>query len=475
MLHRHNLHNYQEKTVQHIKENPRSMLWLDLGLGKTVSSLTAGIELMNEMKVYGILVLAPLRVCQTVWGKEASQWSHTKHLTFSLIHGKEAHRKWAVRRQVNVYLLNYEGCQWAVDEFISQYLNRGIPLPFNMLICDEITKLKSSRIDQGGAWGQAIQKILPYIPYRTGLTATPGDKLQDLFGQYLILDDGARLGNVYGNFERSYFKGDHLGYKQEVTAKGKAFIHEAVHDITIQMDADDYLELPDNRIVDVPVRLTPTLQAKYDKFEKEMFMELDSGAELNIENAATMMGKCLQFASGAMYTDPDDRSQWDVLHKIKIDALMDTIEQLNGKPLLLGYQFKHDAERIKKRFKKDKINFVHFDSKIKGNDAIQLEKDWNNGVYTVMLGHGLSIGHGLNLQYGCANVCWFGLPWSLEVYKQFNGRVIKRQGQKEKTTLIRIMCEDTVDMVVLEAQVNKAETEHELKQTVSEYRKRKGV
>jgi len=206
-----------------------------------------------------------------------------------------------------------------------------------------------------------------------------------------------------------------------------------------------------------------------------MFLELDSGAEIDPDNAATLMGKCLQFASGAIYLDPEDRTKWDIIHKVKIDALVDVIEQLDGKPLLLGYQFKHDAERIKKRLKREKINFVHFDSKIKGAEAQKLEEDWNAGKYDVMLGHGQSIGHGLNLQYGCANVAWFGLPWSLEVYKQFNGRVIKRQGQTEKTTLIRILCEDTADMIVQQAQESKAATEKELKQTVNEYRKRKGV
>jgi len=270
-------------------------------------------------------------------------------------------------------------------------------------------------------------------------------------------------------------KGDHGGYKHEVTDDGKHFIQQAVADMTIQMDADDYLELPDNRVIDVPVQLTPALQAKYDKFEKEAFMELDSGAEIDPENAATLLGKCLQFASGAIYTDPEDRSKWDIIHKIKIDALIDTIEQLEGKPVLIGYQYRHDAERIKKALKKAKIHFIHFDSSIKGSDAQKVQEDWNNGKYSVMLGHGQSVGHGLNLQYGSCNVCWFGLPWSLEIYKQFNGRIIKRQGQKQKTSLIRIVCENTVDEVVRDAQEFKAANEHELKQTVNEYRKRRGV
>ena len=164
MLVRSQLHNYQVKAVDHIKEHPQSTLWLDLGLGKTVSSLTAACDMMNTMQVYGVLVLAPLRVCQTVWAAEAQKWEHTKHLTFGLVHGKPAHKQWVMRCKTHFYLLNYEGSQDAIDKFITHYLNKGKPLPFNMIIFDEVTKLKSTRAREGGAWGQAIQKILPYAP-----------------------------------------------------------------------------------------------------------------------------------------------------------------------------------------------------------------------------------------------------------------------------------------------------------------------
>ena len=476
MLIRSQLHAYQNTAIEHIKTHPSSMLWLDLGLGKTIASLTAAVDLMNTMQVYGVLVIAPLLVCQTVWEREALNWEHTQHLSFGLIHGDPKHRKWMVCRPHNFYVINYEGLQWGVDQFITQYLNKGRPLPFNMLICDEITKLKSSRYEGGGKWGQYLQKILPYIPYRTGLTATPAPNgLNDLFGQYLIMDDGERLGKYYKDFERFYFKSDYMGYNIEVTPEGKKFIHEAVADITIQMDAEDYLTLPDNRIHNIVVKLTDKVQKQYDKLEEKMFLELDSGEVLDIENKACLMNKCLQMASGAVYTDPEDRTHWEVIHKTKIDALMEVIESLQGDPLLLGYQFRHDAARIKERFKTDGINFIHYDSKIKGKEAQELEDNWNAGKYTVMLGHGQSIGHGLNLQYGCAYVAWYGLPWGLETFKQLNGRVIKRQGQKRKTTLIQILVENTVDYAVLYAQERKAETQDELRTAVNDYRKRKGV
>jgi len=469
------LHNYQLKTIDHIKDNPKSMLWLDLGLGKTISSMTAALDLMNSMHVYGVLVVGPLRVIQTVWSAEAKIWEHTKHLDFSVIRGKPAHRKWIIRRPTNFFLLNYEGTQWAVDEFITQYLNKDKPLPFNMIIFDEITKLKSSRSREGGAWGQALQKILPFIPYRVGLTATPGDKLQDLFGQYLVLDGGERLGTTYNNFQSAYFTSDNMGYKQTVTKRGKDFIHEAVADITIEMDADDYLTLPDNRVQDILVQLPDKVMKQYEILEKQMFLELDSGEVLDVESKATLMNKCLQFASGAVYVDPLDRTQWEIVHKVKLDALMDIIEQLQGEPLLVGYQFKHDVARIKKRFDKEGINYIHFDSKIRGDEAKQLQEDWNAGKYAVMLGHPQAVGHGLNLQYGCCHVLWFGLPWSLEIFKQFCGRVIKRQGQTRKTTMLRILAENTVDFAVLLAQESKASTEKSLKEAVRQYRRNKGV
>jgi hypothetical protein len=450
------------------------MLWLDLGLGKTVSSLTAAADMMNTMQVYGVLVLAPLRVCQTVWAAEAAKWDHTKHLSFGLVHGKPAHKEWVIRNKTHFYLLNYEGSPDAIDKFITFYLNRQRPLPFNMVVFDEITKLKSSRADgSGGAWGRALSKILPYIPYRVGLTATPGDKILDLFGQYLMIDDGERLGHAFNNFQSAYFTPDGGGYKYNVLPEGEKFIKAAISDITIQMDADDYLDLPDNQDVDIVVRLDEKSQKQYDKLEKDMFLELDSGNNIEPENRASLMGKCLQMASGAVYTDIDDRTKWDVIHKHKVDALIEALESLNGAPLLIGYQFRHEVERIKKRLTKEKIHFIHFDRHVKGSDAQQVEKDWNAGRYTVMLGHHASVGHGLNLQYGCSNVCWFGMPWSLEGRKQFEGRVKKRQGQKNMTTVIRILVEDTVDFAVLEAQNSKAETEADLKNAISSYRKQK--
>lgn len=471
MLAKSQLHNYQTRTVEHIKQHPRSMLWLDLGLGKTISTLTATADLMSTFQVYGVLVLGPLRVTQTVWHREARKWDHTRHLTFSLIHGSPKHREWALRKSANVYLLNYEGVPWAVDQFINHYLAKGRPLPFNMIVYDEVTRLKSTRSHEGGAWGKSLLKILPYVPWRTGLTATPAPNgYQDLFGQYLVLDDGERLGTGYSNFESAYFKSDFGGYKVEATEEGKRFIETRVADITIQMDVDDYLELPPVFNNDIVIQLPYKLRKDYDQLESTMLLQLEDGRTLDVENAAILSGKCRQFANGAIYTDPEVRTTWDAIHDLKLDALVEIIQELNGDPLLLGYQFKHDAIRIKARLDNEGIRYVHYDSKIKGQAASELEDQWNRGEWSVMIGHGQSIGHGLNLQYGCANIGWFGLPWSYEVYKQFNGRVAKRQGQTRPVRIHRLLVENTADYLVSFALEYKGNTENDLRSAVADYR-----
>lgn len=471
ILRKEQLHNYQLRSIEHIKNHYRSMLWLDLGLGKTISTLTATVDLMSNFQVYGALVVAPLRVAQTVWHREAQKWEHTRHLTFSLVHGSPQHREWALRKPANIYLVNYEGLPWVINQFINHYLAKGKPLPFNKIVIDEITKLKSTRVQQGGAWGKSLRKILPYVPWRTGLTATPAPNgYQDLFGQFLVLDDGARLGTAYNNFESAYFSFDRTGYKCEVTEVGRKFIESRVADITIQMDVDDYLELPPVFDNDIVIQLTDKLRKAYNTLESTMFLELDNGRTLDVDNAAVLSGKCRQFANGAVYSDQDIRTHWDEVHDLKQDALVELIEGLNGDPLLLGYQFKHDATRIKARLDKEGIRYVHYDSKIKGAAAVELEDQWNRGEWPVMIGHGQSIGHGLNLQYGCANVGWYGLPWSYEVYKQFNGRVAKRQGQTRNVRIHRLLVENTVDYLVAFALEYKGNTENDLRSAVADYR-----
>lgn len=480
MLHRENLHHYQERAAAHVAAHPRSMLWMGLGLGKTSSTLTAVTELMNSFQVYGVLVVAPLRVAQMTWPREIGKWSHLKHLTYSLIHssaaGKKAlhYRKWATRKPAHIYLVNYEGLQWLVQELITEFLAKGQPLPFNMIVIDECTKIKSTRVQEGGEWGAALRKILPYIPWRVGLTATPAPNgLGDLFGQYLVLDDGERLGTSYTRFRDAYFTpGGYGGYSYTVTESGEKFIQERVADITLQMDTKDYLELPPVNFNNIEVTIPRNMQLKYEEMERQMFIEFDSGATIEMDNAAVLTNRCRQFSNGAMYHIPEDKTQFEELHEAKLDALCEIIEALNGEPLLVGYQFQHDVARIKKRLDKLHTDYVHFDRKIKGHQVKELEDRWNRREIPVMIGHGQSIGHGLNLQYGCNNLAWFGLPWSSEEYDQFNGR-IDRQGQTRPVMIHRLLAVNTLDYAVLAAQERKAKTQQDLRAAVQAYRQQK--
>jgi len=479
-LDRHQLHGYQVETVEHIKANPRSMAWLAMGLGKTVSSLTAISDMMDEARVYGALIVAPLRVVQTVFRQEVEKWAHINHLKVELIGGTPKERLRCIRRQADVYLINYENLQWGVEAWINEYLAHGRPLPFNMAVLDEVTKLKSTRSRQGGVWGTAFKFISPYIPYRVGLTGTPAPNgLGDLFGQYLVLDDGERLGTSFDSFTRSYFTvNEHQQYaKPQVTDQGRAFIHDRIGDITIQMSAKDYLDLPPVSYNRVSVVFPPKLQAEYDKFERDMFMEMEDGTVMDIDNAAIMSGKLRQFANGAMYEPPEEEGQrptiWHKVHDLKINALVDMLEELQGEPVLLGYQFRHDRERIVKALKKAKVKHRVFDSSVRGDDADALVQEWNRGELPVLMGHAASIGHGLNLQQGGCNVVWFGAPWSLEQYMQFNDR-LNRQGQTRPVRIHHIHAENTGDDLVMIALDTKEQTEESIKQAVKDYRKQKG-
>lgn len=472
MLSRHQLHPYQVRAVEHIKANPQAMLWLDIGLGKTISTLTALSDLIAEGKIYGVLILAPLRVCQTVWEQEAGKWSHTSHLSFSLIHGNLNHRKRAIRKRRMVYLLNYEGLPSAKVELINAYMAKGRPLPFNCVVFDESTMVKSARIQQGGKRAAALQFLLDYIPYRIGLTGTPSPNgLLDLFGQYLVLNNGYSLGQSYTHYRQSYFVPDQGGYRYFPTAQGKEIIYNRISPITLQMSAKDYLDLPPVTYNNIEVDLPQAVRQKYETLEHEAFVVLDTGVPIEAPNAAAVIGKCLQFANGAVYHTPKDPA-WEHLHDNKLDALFDIIEELGGNPLLVGYQFKHDAQRIKTAADKRGIENVIINSKVKKRDMKVIVNKWNAGVLPLMIGHGKSMGHGLNLQQSAHHVAWFGLPWSRELFEQLNGR-IARQGQRSPVIVHQLLTRKTFDYAVLEAQQTKAKTETELKAAIAAYRRTK--
>lgn len=474
-----NLHSYQVRAAQHILDHPRSMLWLDLGLGKTASTLTPMATIFNMGLSNGALILAPLRVCQSVWAQEAAKWSHTRHLTFSLVHGKPRHRKLAITKHAHFYLLNYEALPWFVAYVKEKYLFRGRRLPFDTIIMDEITKLKSTRDpnsldDPGGSRGAALMEILPYLPRRIGLTGTPSpNTIEDLFGQYLVLDSGATLGNSIRAFrERFFTPSGYGGHSFDVTEQGREYIHRLVADITIEMKGEDYLELPKvvENVVDIP--LTPVHQEAYDALERELWMELDSGATIEAVNSLSLISKLLQFTNGAIYQVPES-PEWEQIHKLKLDALEDLFTDNGEKPMLVAYQFQHDRERIVKRFKK--YGVVVMDGKMTTHDINQTITDWNTGKIKMLVGHAASIGHGLNLQYGSNQVVWFGLSYNLELYLQFVGR-LARQGQPESHVFVhKLLCPGTIDDVVNAALAFKDSNQTALRAALSSYRRERGM
>lgn len=459
------LRSYQQKAIDFCLHHAQVALWLDMGLGKTAAALTVALERINLVQVYGALVVAPLRVIQTVWRQEAQQWEHTRSLRFSLIHGVPNDRHLAYFRHSDIYLVNYEGLRWLCEQWVHRYLMQGKYLPVNMVIFDEISKLKDSSTKRH----EALRQILPFIPYRLGLTGTPAaNGYLDLFGQYLALDSGARLGTSKSAFTNAFFSRRTIQSRYEIDAGAQQRIEECIGDITLQMSAEDYLELPAIMFNDIWVELPPEAQERYEMLENQMFMELDSGTSVEVFNAAALSNKCLQAANGAVYVETG--GPWEPLHEAKLEALDDVVEEAAGKPLLLSYLFRHDAARITERVPKSE----HFSSKLGTKKANDMVARWNTQQIPMMIGHPASMGHGLNLQEGSDTLVWFGIPWSLEQYQQTIDRLAGGLRRTKPITVHRILAQNTADIAVRDALEKKETTQSGLKAALNEYRRQKG-
>jgi len=451
-------HAYQVQAIKHGLQHSQLALWLDMGLGKTIVALTVISERKKRGEVYGTLIVAPPRVCQTVWEQEAKKWSHTSHLSFNLIMGKPQQRTRAAMTPADVYLINYENLVWLADLLTEKYLSKGLYPPFNMVIYDEVTKLK----DAGTKRHHAIRKLSPYLPYRMGLTGTPASNgYLDLFGQFLAIDSGDRLGLGITEFKRKYFAKGYMAYALELKGGAKEAIQAQVADITLQMDSADYLTLPAVTFNDIEVEMPPNARAQYQHLEEHLFMEMDNGVDIEVANQGALVNKCLQAANGAVY---DAEKNWVAMHDAKLIALESVIEEAGGNPVLVLINYHHDRERIMKAFP----TATSMDGK---SDPVDVVNRWDAGQISMLVGHPGSMGHGLNLQYGGHTVVWFGLNWSLDLYLQANARV-DRQGQTHPVVIHRLLTRDTMDYGVLEALNNKATTQAELRAAVQSYRHR---
>jgi SNF2 family DNA or RNA helicase len=445
------LHKYQRGTVEHIINNTHSGAFLDMGLGKTVSTLTAIWRLIyEELEIDAVLVIAPKRVVESVWSAEVEKWDHLKGLRLSKIIGNDKQRKEAVRQKADVYLLSRDNMAW----FASTY--RGIKVLGSnvMLVIDESSSFKNPK----SLRFKALKTLQPSFNRVVILTGTPAPNgLIDLWSQVYLLDRGERLGKTISFFRERYFnKGKtngHIVFSYVPKADGDQEIHKAIGDICISMKAEDYLDMPPAVYNDIIIELSSLTFKKYKDFERDKVLELISSEEITAMNAAGLSNKLLQFAGGAVY---DEDKNWHEIHTQKLEAAEEVVEAANGKPVLIAYTYKHELERLLVKLKK--YNPVKITTE---QDII----DWNNGKIEVMLMHPASGGHGLNLQQGGHIALWYSCNWSLELYQQFNAR-LARQGQKSIVTINRLIAKGTEDESVIKALDGKASTQNALMEAV---------
>ena len=439
-----------------------------MGLGKTVITLTSVAHLISTGHLKSVIIVAPVRVCQLVWRQEALKWEHTKGLRFTLLTGDRDQRSRALMRPADVYLINYENLLWLAQALMTYYINKDKPLPFDGIVYDELSKCKNSTTNRV----KALRKILPHVKWRTGLTGTPASNgYKDLHGQFLVLDGGERLGMSKTMFKtRFYYK---IGqYKEIAFSDTEETIKGLIGDITLEMSAVDYNPLPDLITNDVEIELPTHLRTAYDAMERDLFITLDSGTNVEMFNAASLTVKCLQFANGAMYPIAG-LPAWEPVHDMKLDALEEIIEESSGKQVLCSYSYRSDAERIMTRFKALRpINLTACKTDRELENAMSR---WKAGDCQLMIGHPASMGHGIDgLQHNGNILVWFGLNWSLDLYDQFNAR-IRRQGQGVPVICHRIICKNTVDEIQAEALKNKSQTQDSLRNAIKEYRMKKNV
>lgn len=440
---RYNPHIYQEYAKQRIVDDLRIGLFLDMGLGKTIITLTAISELITRSMVKKALVIAPLRVAQTTWSDEAAKWDHTRDLRISKVLGSKQERVNALEIPADIYIINRENVQWLVE-----YL--GARWAFDMVVVDELSSFKSYK----AARFKALKSVLPRINRLVGLTGTPAPNgLLDLWPQVFLLDGGERLGKYITHYRTEYFLPDMVNrqsgivYSWKPRTGAEARIHNAISDICVSMSAADYLTLPECIDRVVRVQLPQAAASQYAKLERELLLPLVQ-SDVEAGSAAILAGKLLQFANGAVYDEYHDVQE---LHTAKLDALEDLAEAANGNPLLVFYTFRHDESRIT----------AHLKSAGYPVRTLKTERDvadWNGGVVPIMLAHPASAGHGLNLQAGGSTVVWYGLPWSLELYEQGNGRVY-RQGQDKPVMIYHIAAADTIDEDVMTTLEGKAHSQ----------------
>lgn len=431
-------HDYQKYAIDYIESHPIAAVLLDMGLGKTVISLTAISDLLfDSFEVHRILVVAPLRVARDTWPAEIGKWEHLSGLTYAVAVGTARERKAALMQNADITIINRENLGWLIDD-------SGIPFTYDMVVLDELSSFKNHKSKRF----RALIKVRPKVKRIIGLTGTPSSNgLMDLWAEFKVLDKGERLGRFITQYRNQYFMPDkrngEIIYSYKPLPHAEDAIYQRISDITISMKSIDHLKMPELVSSQYEVQLSPDERKRYEELKQDLVLNLH-GDEITAANAATLTGKLSQLANGAIYSDDGKVLEF---HERKLDALEDIIEAANGKPLLVAYWFRHDLERIRRRFDVREI-------KTSADIA-----DWNAGNIPVAIIHPASAGHGLNLQAGGSTLVWFGLTWSLELYQQTNAR-LWRQGQESRTVVIQhIIAANTIDGQILDALKRKDKTQ----------------
>ena len=438
-------HDYQAYAIDYIETHPVAAVLLDMGLGKTVISLTAIADLLFDSFVtHRVLVVAPLRVARDTWPAELEKWSHLHHLTYTVAVGSAKERRAALMQSADITIINRENLSWLIEE-------SGFPFDYDTVILDELSSFKNHQSKRF----KALLHVRPKVKRIVGLTGTPSSNgLMDLWAEFRLLDMGQRLGRFITQYRNAYFTPDKRNGQIIYSYKPLPFAEEAIYrqisDITISMKSTDHLQMPDLVSTQYEVHLSDAEAKRYDDLKQELILQLPGG-EVTAANAAALTGKLVQMSNGAIYTDTGEVVE---IHERKLDALEDIIESANGKPLLVAYWFRHDLQRIKDRFTVREL---------KSSKDIA---DWNNGDIPVAVIHPASAGHGLNLQSGGSTLVWFGLTWSLELYQQTNAR-LWRQGQSAGTVVIQhIVTKGTIDERILKVLQAKDRTQAALIEAV---------
>lgn len=439
-------HDYQAYCIQRVVEDPAVGLFLRPGLGKTVITLSAvNILKYFRWQVQKVLVVAPKKVAEATWSKEAAKWDHLQHLRTSVVLGSATKRIKALNTPADIYVINRENVEWLVDYYKQAW-------PFDMVVLDESTSFKNS---QSKRW-KAMRRVRRFIKRMVLLTGTPSSKgLIDLWAQVYLLDCGERLGQSLSAYRERYFDPDQRSRTQVFSYKAKdgaeSAVLDAISDICISMKAEDYLELPDFIQHEVPVLLDAKARRAYDQFERDLLLEVDEDV-ITAASAAVLVGKLLQMCNGAVYSNDGHIVP---VHDCKLEAYLELLEQLNGEHCLTFYGYQHDRDRILEALKKHRK-----DLRVRVYKTVEDEEAWNNGEVDVLLVHPASCAYGLNLQAGGQHVVWYGLNWSFELNDQGNCRLYRQGSPYDKVFVHYLVVQGCQDEDVM-ATVRDRQDTHE--------------